>query len=818
MRLIKRLTKWLVGLAILGLTLGVIAAGGIYLYFSPQLPDIETLRDVKFQTPLRVYSSDKKLIAEFGEMRRSPIRFEETPTHFIHALQAAEDARFFDHQGIDIRGLFRAALQLATSGKIQSGGSTITMQVAKNFFLSRDRTFERKFVEILLALQIEQSLTKEEILELYINKIYLGHRSYGVQAAAQVYYGKDINELSVAQLAMIAGLPKAPSAYNPITNPQRALERRNWILGRMKELGYLEELEYSRAIAAPVTATYHGADIEVPAPYVAEMVRSELFETYGESLYTEGMSVYTTVDSTMQDAADKALRAALLDYSERHGYRGPEQHFDLEALEPEALLTKLKATPEYGNLQPALVQSIDETSASLLMADGSTERLSWSGLEWARAFKGVDSMGPKPERTSDILKPGDLIRVRYGNSGLMLTQIPEVQGAIVAIDPETGGLKALSGGFSFYLNKFNRAVQAYRQPGSNIKPFLYSAALSNGYSPGSVINDAPVVFHDVSLEGDWRPENDNGKFGGPTRLREALYRSRNLISIRLMRAMGIEPTRDFILQFGFEEEKLPKNLSLSLGSADATPLQVATGYATLANGGYRVNPYLIDRLLDSEGNELFAANPIIACAHCPERQQAEMMARELAEMNADTASGAAVSTAEQQLITLEGKPLAKQLLDDRTAYLLHDMMRDVIKKGTGRRALVLKRGDIAGKTGTTNEQKDAWFSGFSPKLSATTWVGFDQPSPLGRREYGSSAALPMWIDFMKVALRNVPESYLPEPAGIAAVLIDPTTGQLAYPGQENAMLELFKEESVPTETAPRPGQEAPPPTSEELFR
>lgn len=825
MGFLRKLFKWLLGLALFGVVCAAIAAGGIYYYFSPQLPDIETLREVRLQTPLRVYTADEKLIAEFGEKRRTPIAYDEIPQRFVQALQAAEDARFFEHQGIDIRGLLRAAYQLGTSGQIQSGGSTITMQVAKNFFLTRERTFERKFIEILLALQIERELTKEEILELYVNKIYLGHRSYGIQAAARVYYGTSIDQLSLAQLAMIAGLPKAPSAFNPITNPDRALERRNWIVGRMLSLGYIDQLAHDEAVATPVTARYHGADIEVAAPYVAEMVRSQLYETYGDELYTEGLSVYTTIDSRSQESADAALRFGLLAYTERHGYRGPEQHFDLSALSPETLQSKLQSTPEYGGLVPALVSSVDEQSAELLMKDGSTQTLNWSGIKWARAFKAVNTMGPEPERASDVLEAGDLIRVRETDDGLRLSQIPEVQGAFIALNPENGAIRSLTGGFSFYLNKFNRALQAYRQPGSNIKPLLYTYALTQGYTPASVINDAPVVINDVSLEGDWRPENDNGRFGGPTRLREALYRSRNLISIRLMRALGIENMRDFVLQFGFEPDKLPTNLSLSLGSADATPLQVATAYAILANGGFQIEPFFIDRIVNPAGEELFKANPKLACAYCPERQQADMLAAEAAELAAanatvtETEEGQEPLPAEEaELLTFDGRPLAKRLLDERTAYIIHHMMRDVVKKGTGRRALVLERNDLGGKTGTTNDQKDAWFSGFNTALSATAWVGFDQPETLGRREFGSTAALPVWIEFMRDALKDVPESLPPEPVGIATALVDPETGLLAYPGQENAFLEVFKEEDLPTKTAPQPGQQQSTPTTEELFR
>lgn len=819
MGFLKKLLKWLFGLALFGTVCAVIAAAGLYYHFSPQLPDIETLKEVRFQTPLRVYSADEKLIAEFGEKRRTPISFETIPQRFVQALQAAEDARFFEHQGIDIRGLVRAAYQLGTTGQIQSGGSTITMQVAKNFFLTRERTFERKFIEILLALRIEQELTKEEILELYINKIYLGHRAYGIQAAARVYYGTSIDQLTLAQLAMIAGLPKAPSAFNPITNPDRAVERRNWIIGRMLSLGYIDRTAHDDAIDAPVTARYHGADIEVAAPYVAEMVRSQLYETYGEDLYTEGLSVYTTIDSRSQISADAALRAGLLDYSERHGYRGPEQHFDLNALGPDTLLSKLESIPEYGGLSPALVVEVQEQSAELMLPDGSKTTLPWSGIQWARAFKTVNAMGPEPERASDVLEAGDLIRIRSTEEGLRLSQIPEVQGAFIAIDPENGGIRALTGGFSFYLNKFNRALQAYRQPGSNIKPLLYSYALSQGYTPASVINDAPVVINDVSLEGDWRPENDNGRFGGPTRLREALYRSRNLISIRLMRALGIKPTREFLLKFGFEPEKLPENLSLALGSADATPLQVATAYAILANGGFKIEPFFIDRIVNPSGELMLQANPRIACAYCPERQQADMILAEAAALAAEKLKPDAdtgINTAD--ITTADGRPLAPRLLDSRTAYLIHDMMRDVIKKGTGRRALVLERTDLGGKTGTTNEQKDAWFSGFNTALSATAWVGFDQPATLGRREFGSTAALPVWIDFMRDALGEIPESLPLEPAGIVSTLIDPATGKLAYTGQDDAIRELFKEEELPTQSASGPDQQQQTPTTEELFR
>ncbi|SEG81823.1 penicillin-binding protein 1A [Marinobacterium lutimaris] len=789
MRIFYKVFKWLSILAVTGIVAGLIAAASIYYYFSPQLPDVETLREVKFQTPLRVYSADSKLIAEFGEKRRTPITYEQIPEDFVHALQAAEDSRFFDHFGIDIKGLTRAAYQLASSGHIQSGGSTITMQVAKNFFLTRERTFSRKFMEIFLALRIEQALSKEEILELYVNKIYLGQRAYGIQAASTVYYGQSIEDLSLAQLAMIAGLPKAPSANNPISNPENAIQRRNWILGRMLELGYIDQARYDDATAQPVTARYHGSDIELSAPYIAEMVRAELYEQYGDDLYTDGLKVYTTLDSRLQESADRALRTGLLAYTERHGYRGPEQQLDLDTLSSEELLDQLEEMPAFGGLIPAIVTEVGDKSAKVITAEEGEVELTWDGISWARPFKTVNYTGAAPNKAADVLSRGDLVRVIQDEEGnWMLRQVPKVQGALVSLNPKDGAIRALSGGFSFTLNKFNRVTQAYRQPGSNIKPFLYTAALESGFTPASIINDAPVVFHDVSLEGNWRPENDNGKFGGPTRLREALYRSRNLVSIRLMRALGIEKARDFMLQFGFEPDRFPANLSLALGSADVTPLQIVTGYASFANGGYKVAPYLIARIETATGEPVFEAEPSLACPVC-----------EMTDADPET------SHAAPRIISKDG------------AFLIYNVMQDVIKRGTGRRALELNRGDIAGKTGTTNDQKDSWFSGFNQEVVTTAWVGYDQPTTLGRREYGSTAALPIWIDFMRDALEGTPESAPDAPEGIISALIDPSTGKLAYPNQSDAIREYFRRDQLPQERARSPEEQMAPPTTEQIF-
>ncbi len=769
------LAKIFAKLALAGLVIVLLAVAGAYYTLAPQLPDVESLREVQFQTPMRIFSSDHKLIAEFGEKRRTPVSYDSIPTDLVRAFQAAEDSRFFEHIGIDFKGLSRAAFQLVTSGHIQSGGSTITMQVAKNFFLSRERTFNRKFIEILLALRIERELTKEEIFELYINKIYLGQRAYGIEAAAGVYYGSSIQGLTLAQMATIAGLPKAPSTDNPIRNPQRAIERRNWILQRMHNLGYISDQAFEEASAAPATARYHGADIELNAPYVAEMVRSELFERFDEELYNEGYRVYTTLDSKLQNKATLALQHGLIDYSTRHGYRGPESQLDT-ALTAEAIAQKLESMTSYANLEPAIVTLVEDKSIQASLKSGETVTLDWDGLKWARKYHSNNSMGALPRKAADILTPGDIIRLYKDTESWTLSQLPQVQGAFVALDPKDGAIRALSGGFNFNLNKFNRATQAYRQPGSNFKPFIYAAALDNGFTPASMINDAPVVFHDASLGGDWRPQNSSQRFYGPTRLREGLFKSRNLVSIRLLRAVGIDTAIDYIQDFGFDPQRLPRNLSLSLGTADVTPLEIVTGYATLANGGYKVSPYFIQRIEDQHGNLLFQARP--ACADCSPSH--------------DTESGTPT-----ELLS----PSAPRIMDPRTAYLMYNMLQDVIRQGTATRARSLARADLAGKTGTTNDQKDAWFTGFNRDLVATAWVGFDQPAPLGRSEFGGTAALPIWIDFMETALDQAPENGPVQPDGIVRVKIDPATGMLAYPGQENAIFEVFRAEDVPARSA-----------------
>lgn len=828
--------------AICTLFSALIIAGG-YHYLKPQLPDVDQLRDIQLQTPLRVYSSDQKLIAEYGEMRRSPIRFDQIPQGFIDAILAAEDSRFYSHGGIDFKGLARAAFQLLSTGRIQTGGSTVTMQVARNYLLTLERTFLRKFKEIILALQMEQQLSKDEILELYVNKIYLGNRAYGIEAAANVYYGRSIDQLTQAELAMIAGLPKAPSAYNPLANPPRALERRNWILSRMHELGNIDAAEFSELRQLPMTAEYHGSDIELSAPYVAEMVRSDLLARYGERLYTDGFKAYATVRSVDQQAANLAVERGLMAYQLRHGYRGAEQKFDPTLSEVELVKTLAKVV-RYGSLEPAVVVGITESGArqestpeapsrpvaSLLLRTGERVEIDWDAISWARPFISVSQRGAAPETVADVLAVGDQVRLLKTDKGWQLRHLPQVQSAIVALSPRDGSVRALVGGFSFQQSKFNRVVQGTRQPGSNFKPFIYTTALASGFTPASIINDAPVVFEDKNLESSWRPENYSKKFYGPTRFREALYRSRNLVSIRILRAMGVKPTLEYLSRFGFDPARMPSNLSLALGSADVTPMELVTGYAAFANGGFKVEPYWLDRVEDRNGELLFQAEPATVCEGCTyvgpvfdDSVQDELvqeglsMSPEAAVPGADVIRDAVAQPDTDEQLTLTHLPLAPRIVDPQTAYLITNIMQDVIKRGTGRKAKKIGRNDLAGKTGTTNDLKDAWFSGFNSELVASVWVGYDQPQTLGRSEFGSVAALPVWIDYMAKALEGTPEQALIPPEGIVSVRIDPTTGLLAYPGQKDAIFEMFREQDVPRSAAVKKAASTESVTAEDLF-
>ncbi len=785
MKWLMKFLKFLLGTLFTLAFLGVAALAAAYLYLSPDLPPTESLRNVQFQVPLRIYSRDSLLIAEYGEKRRIPLSYHELPKKLVQAFLAAEDNRFFQHPGVDYQGILRAAVQLLMTGEKKQGGSTITMQVARNFFLSREKTYTRKLKEILLSFKIESEFSKEEILELYLNKIYMGHRAYGVGAAAQIYYGKQVDQLNLAQMAMIAGLPKAPSKYNPVTDPERALERRDYVLGQMVKHDYIESAAYETALEAPVSARIHLADIEVEAPYVAEMVRAELFERYGENLYTDGLSVFTTIDSNLQSAATQALRQALQNYDQRHGYRGPEQSVGESALDDTASLDDLlRRLPTVGDLPPAVVTSVRKKALEVYLGDGQRATIDWNGLSWAFKYKNENYRGLAPKGAEEIAKPGDVVRVLTQISetkkSLRLAQIPAVEGALVSLDPDNGAVRSLVGGYDFFSSKFNRATQAERQPGSGFKAFIYSAALEAGFTPASLINDAPVVFNDPSLEGAWRPKNYSGKFFGPTRLRMALTKSRNLVSIRLLRSMGIEHALNHISRFGFDPESMPHNLSLALGSGTVTPMQMAAAYSILANGGYRITPYFIERIEDRENKLQYHAAPPTVCPRC--------------EVNEE---GAPIVTNQ----TSEEHPAAPRVISPQNYYLMNSMLRDVVRYGTATKARVLGRNDIAGKTGTTNDQKDAWFNGFNRSHVAVVWVGFDSAKPLGRGEVGGKAALPAWISYMKVALADTEEIPLEAPQGIVTVRIDPKTGKRASANQENALFEVFFENNRPTQAA-----------------
>ncbi|MEH6582210.1 MAG: penicillin-binding protein 1A [Halioglobus sp.] len=786
--------RFILRCALLGFFGSIWLLAGVYLYLSPNLPDVETLRDVRLQTPMRVYTREGDLIGQFGEQKRSPMTFDEIPQPFINALLAAEDDGFFRHGGIDIMGLMRAVSELLLTGQKGSGGSTLTMQVARNYFLTLERTFTRKFNEILLAIEIERALDKQEIFELYFNRVFLGHRAYGFDAAAQVYYGKSIVDLSLAQQAMLAGIPKAPSRNNPISGPVAGKDRRNWILGRMLALGYIDRATHDSAIEDPVTARHHGAQLSFQAHYAAEMARQQMLNKYGMNAYNDGYHVYTTISSELQQIAQNSINHGLITYDKRHGFRGPERQLPLAdpdsvTLPTDAWLDALAETATIAGLRPAIVTAVDEEGAAILLEDGSSGKILWDhGIRQASPYLSENSKGRAPTTPADVLTVGDLIRTVRDEAGdWRLGQVPQAQAALVSLAPDDGAIVSIVGGMGFEQSKFNRATQAERQPGSNFKPFVYSAALEAGFSAASIINDAPVVFEDSSLEGIWRPENDGGKFYGPTRLRWALTKSRNLVSIRLLQQMGMQQVTEYAAKFGFDSKKFAPDLSLALGTHSVSPLELATAYASLANGGYKVDPYLIARIEDRHGAAVFKAEPPTVCRHCDGEQAEQPADSELSMEEILT----------QNAVREQESNRAPRIMDARVNFIIDSILQDVITRGTGRRALVLERGDIAGKTGTTNGPMDAWFSGYNRDVVTSTWVGFDNYTPLGKREFGGTAALPIWISYMREALRDSPDEERPIPAGIVNVRIDPDTGLLARSGQKNAIFEYFREERVP---------------------
>jgi len=777
-----------------GLLAGVFFAA--QWHYGRQLPSVAAIRDIQLQVPLRIYTRDGKLIGEFGAERRAPLRYDQIPQRVIDAFLAAEDDRFFEHPGFDWKGLTRASFVLLTTGQKSQGGSTITMQLARNVFLSPERSYVRKFKEILLATKLEHELSKQQILETYLNKIFLGQRAYGVGAASLVYFGVEPAELSWAQAALLAGLPKAPSRDNPVSAPERAKERRNYVLHRLRDLNKISELDYQAAMAEPVTLKFSLPLVDVDAHYVAEMARAEMVSRYGERAYTGGFRVTTTIDSARQSAANRAVRAALTAYDERHGWRGAE------TVLPERLLAEaspdqtnapglrgfLDALPSAAGLVPATVVSFDGGQLRLLTRSSLIE-LAPEDYKWAALS------------AKKTVKRGDVVRVRRDGERWKLAQLPQAQGSLVALDPRDGSLVALVGGYDFLLNKYNRVLQAHRQVGSGFKPFLYTSAFQFGFTPASVVLDAPVVFDDPNLESAWRPENYGGDFKGPMRLREALVQSRNLVSVRLLQAVGVDFARDFISRFGLPKDRMPRDLSMALGSATFTPMEMARAYSTLANGGFLIEPYFIDAIADSRGQSVFKAKPLVACPEC-----AQMIVSTSAQAGAPAQTGAAAAKA--PVAQPSGEGLAPRVVDAAYVWMVDDVLREVVTRGTAAQAKALGRGDIRGKTGTTNDETDAWFNGFNTQLVAITWVGFDQPQPLGRGEVGGRAALPIWMDFMRTALKGLPEAVLPKPESLVTVAVDSRSGRLVAtdtPGAvaENIPADRLQQAQSESERAPR---------------
>lgn len=759
----------IIGLLSLLVTL-LILAGCVYFYMELQLPDVDTLKDARMQVPLRIYSSDNQLIGEYGGMRRVPVTLNQVPKPLIDALIATEDRRFFEHPGVDFIGLLRASKELVITGQKTQGASTITMQVARNFFLTPKKTFSRKINEILLALKLNSTFSKDKILELYLNKIYLGQHAYGVASAAQIYYGKTLNQLTLPEMAMIAGLPQAPSRDNPIVNPTAAKDRRNHVLERMLEDGYINTKTYKTAIAAADDASYHGPRVQVQAPYVAEMVRNVIAQEYGDAAYTDGLQVYTTISSHLQQQANTALRNGVLAYDQRHGYRGAEKHLDGFS---STWRQKLATMTTINGLLPAAVTTVSSRSLQAMLANGQTINIPWAGLSWARkSMNNGQYLGSTPKNAGDVAKSGDVIRVQKNTDGQwQLSQLPNAESAIVSMNPNDGAILALTGGFDYERSNWNRVIQANRQPGSNFKPFIYAAALAKGYTLATIINDAPVVINDTG-HNLWRPQNDDLKFYGPTRLRLGLVRSQNLTSIRLLQLIGLDYAINYAGNFGFDPKTLPHGLSLALGTANLTPLQMVTGYSVFANGGYRVTPYFIQQVKDDAGRVIYSAHPTTVCNDC---------APNITQMPT-------------------GNQVAPRVINADVAYLMTVAMQDVIQEGTAKSAKIMNRADIAGKTGSANNQIDAWFSGFNHNIVTTVWVGFDDPRSL--YEYGAKAALPIWIQFMEAALKDQPEAVMQQPNDIVSVRINPATGLLASADEADAIFEVFRKEYVPTQSGP----------------
>ncbi|MBU2978649.1 PBP1A family penicillin-binding protein [Alteromonas sp. C1M14] len=875
---------------IIGGILGLAALFGLYFYIKPDLPSVTVLKDVRLQTPMRIYTNDGKLISQYGVKRRIPVKLEDVPQKLIDAVLATEDSRFYDHYGIDPIGVARAALNLVLTGEKQQGASTLTMQLARGFFLSRDKTFMRKIKEIFIAIHMEQVLSKEEILELYLNKIELGHRAFGFGAAAQVYYGKSLKELTLAQIATIAGLPQAPSVLNPISRPDRSVERRRIVLLRMLDEGFITKDEFTSASQAPVTAVKHGAEIGLDAPYLADYIYNEMVEIYGkDEAETGGYQVYATATSQMQIAAQQAVVRNLHDYDERHGYRGPVNWLwnapqaDEDTMpsgndEPLSTLTRkaksdwtlddikaaLDSVPHFHPLVPAVVTEVAEQSAVVLDLNGVEHTLAWEGLDWARPYITDSRQGADPKVASDILAQGAVIYIRKQDDQWRLSQVPSVSGALIALNPENGAVEAVVGGYSFYQSQFNRATQAKRQVGSNIKPFIYSAALENGYTLASIINDAPINQWNAATGVAWRPQNSPPEYDGPIRMRVALGKSKNVVSVRLLRGVGLQKARAHLAKFGFDPDEIPNDETVALGSGAHTPLEVARAMSVIANGGYLVTPYFVDRVLNEHGETLWQGTPTWACNPCKDEagnvvsQQENVEDLLEAQLNAAGGLDNKIPDNGDEVVSKRSAP---QVISAQNAFLVADMMRTGVRAngswnkktywmGTGWRARnILQRDDLAGKTGTTNDARDTWFTGFHRGIVATAWVGFDDMNRnLGRAtrnqnlinrnpekfnwfgnamiggEDGAKAAEPAWIRFMQKVLDGVPEQPMPIPDGIVRVRIDRTTGKLTRRTDHTTLFEYFKQGTQPKVFVldddvidPAQSEENAMPESEEIF-
>jgi len=777
-----------------------------YYYLKPTLPDVAQLRDVRLQVPLRVYSRDGRLLAQIGEQRRVPVTWDEIPPVVVQAVLAAEDDRFFQHPGVDWQGVLRAAVVTAATMELSQGGSTLTQQLVRTTLITKEKQLRRKLREIFLALSLENELTKKEIFTLFVNTQFLGQRSYGFAAASETYFGKSLTEIDAGEAALLAGILQAPSRQNPVASLEQAMERRAYVLRRMRQLGFLDEAAWQTAMDKPVSRGLHGPRVQIDAPYVGEMVRLALLEKYGERIYAEGFQVVTTVDSRLQRAADVALRGAVLEYDRRHGWRGRAGRVEPDTEDDVALAGRIEGFPVVGGLIPAIVVDTDATEATVVARSGLRYRLPMEGIRWARTGDAT------PKSPRDVIALGDVVYVLPSAEGeALLAQLPEVQGAIVALDPHDGAVVAMSGGFDYAASKFNRVMQARRQPGSSFKPFIYSAALEAGFTPASVILDAPVVyeapdpevgigFRPDAVEGeqpkeeDWRPVNDSRRFYGPTRLRDALARSRNLVTIRVMRQIGVGYTRDYVERFGLPKEHIPADLTAALGTAQLTPLEMANGFAVFANGGSLVRPYLIERILAADGTVLEQSDPAITCNDC-----------DVAGAQAVNAPPTSIAGGASGLLRaadvggrLPPPPVehrAPRVITEANAWIITDLLRDVVRRGTGQRARALGRSDIAGKTGTTDEGRDAWFSGFNADLVATAWVGFDQERPLGADEEGAHTALPMWIYFMREALAGLPERRLPMPNGVVTARIAADAGE--FEEEPPAQFEYFLADHLP---------------------